>query len=111
MTKPLKAFCDRDKWNNFPRAQKILAVQEEAMVIALERILVPDRVENNITQIPPGLSEDEVFLWAVMRICTTLTSGWFRKFAVDNYEQVIQTYNHDYWNLFLSKQNQLKPRR
>jgi len=111
LTDGAEVLCDRDKWRALPHWQKILAVQEEAMVIALERILIPDRIENSIEQIPPGLSDHRAFLWALMRICTTLTSGWFRAFAVENYNEVLKTHNTNYWSLFLNKQSTLKPRR
>jgi hypothetical protein len=45
------------------------------MVIALERYLIP------------MISKDQEnsYKLALVRICTTLTKGWFRQFTIDNY--------------------------
>jgi hypothetical protein len=61
-----------------PYDLQIKCVKEEAMVIALERFLLP------------GLSSDPfmAYKFALVRICTTLTKGWFREFAIDNYPRL-----------------------
>ena len=28
------------------------------------------------------------------KVCTTLTSGWFRDFAIDNYPEILKLYDH-----------------
>ena len=48
------------------------------MVIALERYLIPMISKNQETS----------YNSALIRICTTLSKGWFRQFAVDNYPQL-----------------------
>src|SRR5437762_11216795 len=48
------------------------------MVIALERYLIPMVSKNQETS----------YNLALVRICTTLTKGWFRQFAIDNYPQL-----------------------
>ena len=48
------------------------------MVIALERYLIPMISKNQETS----------YLLALNRICTSLTKGWFRQFAIDNYPQL-----------------------
>jgi hypothetical protein len=57
---------------------QIKCVKEEAMVIALERFLLPK------------LSSDPsaAFMSALTRICTTLTKGWFREFSIDNFTRL-----------------------
>jgi hypothetical protein len=49
------------------------------MVIALERYLIP-MISSN---------QENSYKLALVRICTTLTKGWFRQFAIDNYPQLI----------------------
>jgi hypothetical protein len=49
------------------------------MAIALERYLIPKTSKNQKTS----------YNLALVRICTTLTKGWFRQFAVDNYPQLL----------------------
>src|SRR3954453_2867189 len=53
-------------------------VKEEAMVIALERYLIPMTSKNH----------ESSYRSALVRICTTLTKGWFRQFAIDNYPRL-----------------------
>ena len=48
------------------------------MVIALERYLIPMVSKNQETS----------YHSALVRICTSLTKGWFRQFAIDNYPQL-----------------------
>ena len=48
------------------------------MVIALERYLIPMASKNHETS----------YQLALIRICTTLTKGWFRQFAIDNYPRL-----------------------
>jgi hypothetical protein len=48
------------------------------MVIALERYLIPMISKN----------QENSYKLALVRICTTLTKGWFRQFAIDNYPQL-----------------------
>ena len=78
---PESAMCDKDLWNQLPHDQQIKAVQEEAMVIALERFLIPSM----LGKLARPVKERPAFLMALEKICTTLCSGWFRDFAIDNY--------------------------
>ena len=48
------------------------------MVIALERYLIPMASKNHETS----------YQLALNRICTMLTKGWFRQFAIDNYPRL-----------------------
>jgi len=71
-------------------------VDEEATVIALERKIIP---------IIKGESVEDVNLfnaykWALMRICTNLTSGWFRDFAIDNYFEILNQWRPNYLEIF-----------
>lgn len=55
---------------------RIAGVVEEASVLALERSLVPH---------PGKLTEQQAFDLALEKVCTSITSGWFREFAWENY--------------------------
>lgn len=77
-----KAMLDKSLFDDLSFHDKCKLVQEEAFVIALERYIIPDNVDTVVA-----------FKKAMRRICTTLTSGWFREFAVDNYFEILQ---HDY---------------
>lgn len=82
---------DREKWNKLPREIKLLSVLEESYVLALERSQIPCDF-----QIAPRTS----FLIALEKVCTSITSGWWREFAWENYYQVLAMYNDDYVSRF-----------
>ncbi len=75
---PDKALIDEGLFRQLDHSDQIKMVQEEAFVIALERRIIPKRTEDHI----------EAFRYGLMRICTTLTRGWFREFAVENYYEI-----------------------
>jgi hypothetical protein len=47
------------------------------MVLAIERSLVPH---------PGKKTPEQAYLMALEKVCTSITSGWFREFAWENYE-------------------------
>lgn len=79
-----QAWCEKDLWDTFTYQQKLHCVAEEAYVIATERFMVP-RDWNYASKL--------AYFTAVKKICTTLTSGWFRDFAIDNYPEIIAQYS------------------
>ena len=93
------AWCERDMWENFAFEKKAKCVLEEAYVISLERKIIP--MLNGCGEI---ISSKKAFNWAIMRICTTLCSGWFRQFATDNYTEIVKYYNPDYVKKFLKSE-------
>lgn len=78
--------CDKSLFDNLSSAEKLFCVIEEAEVLALERCLIPWMKAGVISQIEDPTQK--AYTWAIMRICTDITSGWFRDFCVDNYFQV-----------------------
>jgi hypothetical protein len=86
------AWCDKDLFFNLPYEYRVNAVQEEAYVISLERYIIPK------------IGEYDDLLWcykrALMRICTTLCSGFFREFAVENYNIIIDNFNEEFYRKF-----------
>jgi len=93
---PHKVACSREKFDDLLYSDRIICVQEEAYVIALERAIIPMLFEGEKIANPKKAYE-----WAVMRICTTLCSGWFREFALDNYSEMMRWYDPEYVNKFL----------
>ena len=75
------AYCCKDKWEALDHSMKIRAVLEEATVIAIERLMIP----NNWQYI-----EKKAMLKALQKICTTLCSGWFRDFSIDSYKECLE---------------------
>jgi len=87
-------WCDKDKWDALSYTDQINCVREECYVIALERYIIP-KLKTGQKHMPPGMAFDK----ALERVCTTLTSGWFRDFAIDNWQQIRQ-HIVDYLYLF-----------
>ena len=79
-----KAWCAKDLWQQLSQLQKLQCVAEESYVIATERFLVP-----NDWNYPTK----KAFYFALKKVCTTLTSGWFRDFAIDNFPQVFELFD------------------
>lgn len=90
------AKCDKMSWFKFSYEDKCKCVLEEAYVIALERKILPMMFGGG-----KGYTSQEAFDWALMRICTTLCSGWFREFATVNYFTIKDKMNINYVEKFL----------
>jgi hypothetical protein len=90
--------CLKPLWDIFSYEDKCKCVLEEAYVIALERKVLPALFGGQ-----PFFTSVESIEWALMRICTTLCSGWFRQFATDNYVKIYEMYNRNYVEDFLTK--------
>jgi len=54
-----------------------------------------------------------VFEMALMKVCTSITSGWFREYAWENYQKVLDLYDSlgedDYVKRFEQNAHLLKP--
>lgn len=68
--------CSRDLFEAVDYEVRLRAGMEEAMVLAIERSLVP---------FPDAMTPKEAFDYALMKVCTSITSGWFREFCWENY--------------------------
>lgn len=79
-------MSSREKFFDLSFSDQINAVLEESLVLALERSVIPF-----------GTKPERAFLLALEKVCTSITSGWFREFAWDNYDRVwAQYYNTGY---------------
>lgn len=81
----------KDKWKTCTEYVKLMSVLEESYVLALERSQIP----NNFA-IAPRTS----FLIALEKVCTSITSGWWREYAWEHYYQVLAMYDDDYVDRF-----------
>jgi len=91
------AICEKDMWEKFTFEDKCKCVLEEGYVISLERMIIP-----SIFGGYKWVSSEDALNWSLMRICTTLCSGWFRQFATDNYFRIHEYINKDYVDVFLT---------
>ena len=79
-----KAWCEKDLWEQLSLEDKRKCVAEECYVIATERFLV----RNNWNYSYKG-----AYLTALKKVCTTLTSGWFREFSLDNHPEIMALFD------------------
>lgn len=93
--------CCAVKFNSLPHDKKLHAVLEESYTLAIERSLVPNNFEP---------SPEWAFNMALMKVCTSITSGWFREFSWEHYEEVKSLYNPNYVDKFLCELNKGKVR-
>lgn len=84
-------MCSKHLFFELPEHIRLAAVMEEAYVLAIERSIVPH---------PGALTPDEAFEKALMKICTSITSGWFREYAWEHYYEAIQQYDRNYVRRF-----------
>lgn len=80
-------MVSKDLWDKCPEGVRLRAVLEESYVLALERSLIP---------FPGKKTPKEAFDMALMKVCTSITSGWFREYAWENYDNVQALYSDDY---------------
>jgi len=87
--------CHEDLWNLMTDKEKCQCICEEASVISLERHIIPTLMGNKV-----GLSLFEAYKHSLMRICTTLCSGWFREYAIDNFFTILNMYRPNLVEIF-----------
>lgn len=95
---PDKVMCSKDLWTNLSFEDKVRCVHEEAFVIALERKIIP-----MLFQKGNFYTKEKAVEWALMRICTTLASGWFREFAINNFFEIKKSLNYNFIDNFFEK--------
>lgn len=84
-----QVMTSREKFDALPKIVRLNGVLEEAYVLALERAIVPHNANPN-----------SAFKMAMSKVCTSITSGWFREFAWENYYQVMCLFKPDFVTKF-----------
>jgi hypothetical protein len=87
----LDVSVSKEKWDNLVEDIKLSSVYEESCVLALERSQIPNDF---------GIAPRTSFLIALEKVCTSITSGWWREYAWENYYKVLGMYNDDYVDRF-----------
>lgn len=100
-----EVMTSREKFEALPEAIKLAGVYEETCVLALERSQVPNNFQN--------VSAEHSFMMALEKVCTSITSGWFREYAWENYHKVVHMYKTlgetDYIERFKKNQHMILP--
>ena len=64
---------------------------EEAAVLAIERSLVPH---------PGTWSPEYAWKFALAKVCSSITSGWFRAFGYEHLPEILKLAPVGYWDKF-----------
>lgn len=92
---------------------RLFGVYEESCVLALERSQIPYALERDADLQGEAPTPRKSFLMALEKVCTSITSGWFREYAWENYDKVLDLYEKmgedDYVNRFVANRHMLKP--
>ncbi|HVI42691.1 MAG TPA: hypothetical protein VM577_18760 [Anaerovoracaceae bacterium] len=82
---------DKNKFFALPEEVRLHGVLEESYVLALERSQIPH---------PNKLTPQESFRLALSKVCSSITSGWFREYAYENVFKAAKLYNDKYVDKF-----------
>lgn len=93
--------CSEDGFNKLSLEDQLLLVKEEVWVTALERFLIPADFKMN----------QQLAYWkSLKKLMTTMSSGYFKLFMIDNYESLYKNTDLSYIEKFKNaeKQNKLR---
>jgi hypothetical protein len=93
MTSDEDVHCSKDRFFDLNEHTKLLGVLEEAYVLSLERSIIPFGLQS-------FEQRQESFIYALEKVCTSITSGWFREYAWENYAKVRKLYSQEYVDRF-----------
>lgn len=71
----------REMFEGLDRYCQLCSVFEECCVLALERAIIPH-----------DTNQDKAFSIALMKVCTSISSGWWREFAWENHQEIVAMY-------------------
>lgn len=99
-----EVLSSKKKFFEGSQEMRLRGVYEETCVLALERSQIPNEFNGRI-------SEHWSFLKALEKVCTSITSGWFREFAWENYDQVLMLHRQSgsYVERFNANKDKLRP--
>lgn len=83
--------CDKEKFFSLPEENRINSVLEETYVLALERSQIP--FEGKLTP-------KQSFTMALSKVCSSITSGWWREYAYENIFTALKRYDDQYVERF-----------
>ena len=90
--------CSKELFYEVPEQTRLFGVMEEAYTLALERSQIPI-MEGDFTSETPWTPEQS-FKFALMKVCTSITSGWFREYAWEQHDRVLAMYDRNYATRF-----------
>lgn len=104
MVEEEEVLSSKEKFFSLPEEIRLAGVYEESCVLALERSQIPFDFKPSPTK---------SFCMALEKVCTSITSGWFREYAYDNFFKVLALYSQlghdDYVKMFNENKHLLIP--
>jgi len=85
-----EVFTSKSMFFTLPKEIQLYAALEEMYVLSLERSIHPF----------PDVNRKWAFDMAQMKLSTSISSGWFRKFCYDHYDEIQALYDESYVNKF-----------
>lgn len=89
-----EVHTSKEEFHAQPRYVKLYAVLEESYVLSLERSIIPFDLFDDPAKCKTA------FEIAMEKVATSITSGWFRKYAYDNFDAVAKLYDPTYVSRF-----------
>ncbi len=87
-----EVMTSKDKFLACPENIRLSGVLEESAVLALERSLIP---------FPDKLTPEQAFRLALSKVCSSITSGWFREYAYEHIFEVLHvSKDYKFWDKF-----------
>lgn len=86
-----EVMCSKEKFFELSEEARLYGGLEESYVLALERSQIP---------FPGVVSPKKSFEIALMKVCTSITSGYFREFCWENYDKISNMYDDGYVDRF-----------
>ena len=83
--------CSKAKWDELPLMQKYFCAIEECITLTLERGLIPNDFKTD---------PYKTYKLALMKVCTSITSGWFREWCWENYDAILLSYQPNFVKRF-----------
>lgn len=89
-----EVMCSQELFERCTEEVKLLSVVEESMVLAIER---------SLSVYPGAMTPRAAFEYALSKCCTSIASGYWRCFAWENYDTVLNMLDENYYDKFLAK--------
>jgi len=85
--------CSKKMFFEADEMTRLYSVVEESYVLALERSQIPNKDK-------PIWTPRQSFEYALMKVSTSITSGWFRQYCYEHYFDAIKLYDDTYVERF-----------
>lgn len=86
-----EVYCSKEKFYEVSEAVRLATVLEEVEVLSLERSQIPNDFK---------IDRKKSFDMAHSKVCTSISSGFWREFAWEHYQEVQAMYRDDYVDRF-----------